>query len=136
MNVSLEIGCGAVFEIHIAAPCAIPSMPSVTRNDGMRAPVTSAPLIAPTASPTSSPATIPATSPWRWIVIAHTIAERPATEPTERSISAVEMTNVIATAMTAMIALCRAMLSRFVLFRKPSSASVIANTANSRTKPM
>jgi hypothetical protein len=38
-------------------------MPSVTRNDGMPMPTTSAPLIVPTAAPSSSPAAIPAANP-------------------------------------------------------------------------
>ena len=63
LNVSSRIGCGAESVIHCAVPWAIPSIPSVTRNDGMPRPTTSEPLIAPTVAPSSSPATIPAASP-------------------------------------------------------------------------
>jgi hypothetical protein len=46
------------------------------------------------------------------------------------------MTNVIATAITEMIAVWRKMLSRLVAVRKPSSARKIANRTKTATKPM
>jgi hypothetical protein len=124
LYVSLRIGWGSVFVTHIAVPWATPSIPSVTRNDGIAKTATSAPLTEPTTSPVTRPTTIPATIPWSWIVIAVVTDARPAVAPTERSICAAPITNVIATAMIEIVAVARRMLSRFVDVRNPLPCSV------------
>src|SRR3954467_11115603 len=116
---SLRIGCGAEAVIHWAMPAAMPSMPRVTRNDGIPRVLTRPPLMEPMTTPTARPATIPATRPQWDTAIAVQTLDRPATEPTLRSISAAEMTYVIATAITVTIAVCRKMLSRLLALRKP-----------------
>jgi hypothetical protein len=63
-------------------------MPRVTRNEGMPSRLTSDPLIDPTTTPTASPARIPGMIPHREIAMAVATLERPATDPTLRSISA------------------------------------------------
>ncbi len=130
------MGCGAVSVIHIATPRAMPSMPRVTRKDGMATIATSAPLMAPTRRPVSSPTASPGSSPKPSMVMAAVTEARPATAPTDRSICAAPMTNVMATAMTVMTAVWRNTLSRLVGFRKPESASVTAKKTKMMTKPM
>src|ERR671939_562507 len=132
----LRIGCGAEAVIHWATPAAMPSMPRVTRNDGIPSVLTRPPLMAPTTSPTARPATMPATRPHRDRAIAVQTLDRPATEPTLRSISAAAMTYVIATAITVMIAVCRNMLSRLLALRKPWLPSNTAKKRKTTTKPM
>ena len=61
---------------------------------------------------------------------------RPATAPTERSISPAESTKVMAIAMTAIIAVWRTMLRRLLGLRNPLSLSVAAKTRKITTKPM
>ena len=91
----------------------------------------------PTASPTPSPPSTPNTTfPVADRVSAVTTLDSPATEPTDRSIWAAPMTNVPATAITAMIAVWRTMFSRFAPLRKPSSPRVNAKAANTTTNPM
>ena len=78
LKVSLRIGIGAEAVIHMAMPLAMPSMPRVTRNDGIPTRVVSRPLISPTKAPTSSPAKAPATKP-NLVTVRAAIAElRPA----------------------------------------------------------
>src|ERR671928_493232 len=89
---SLRIGCGADAVIHWAMPAAMPSMPRVTRNDGMPSVLTRPPLMEPTTRPTARPAMMPAARPQRDRAIAVQTLDRPATEPTLRSISADAMT--------------------------------------------
>ncbi len=136
LNVSFRIGCGADAVIHWATPTAMPSMPSVTRNDGMLSSVTRPPLITPTTTPTPSPASTPATRPNCATVMAATTDERPATEPTDRSISAAEITKVTATAITVIVAVWRKMLSRLLPDRNPESPRSTANSAKTTTNPM
>src|ERR671932_527214 len=59
-------------------------------------------LTEPMTRPTARPAMMPATRPQRDRAIAVQTLDRPATEPTLRSISAAAMTYVIATAITVM----------------------------------
>ena len=59
LNVSCRIGTGADLVMSWARPNAIPSMASVTRNDGMPRNVTRLPLTMPTTSPTARPASTP-----------------------------------------------------------------------------
>ena len=60
----------------------------------------------------------------------------PATAPTERSISPEDSTNVIAIAITAIIAVWRTMLSRLFGFRNPLSFNVTAKNMKMITKPI
>ena len=136
LNESLRIGTGAELVIHWAVPTAIPSMPRVTRNDGIPSRLTSDPLIAPTTSPTTSPARIPGSTPQLEMVIAVTTLDRPATDPTLRSISAAEIANVIPTAMTVIVAVCRRMFMRLLLERNPSLRSITEKMRKTTTKPM
>jgi hypothetical protein len=83
--------------ISSADPSAMPSVPSVTMNDGMRAFVTRKPLNAPHAQPAASATASPASStprlspPSAFIAFAATTPEKTSTAPTERSIPAVMM---------------------------------------------
>ena len=70
------------------------------------------------------------------IAMATVTVANPATAPTDRSISPADRTKVIAMAMTAIIAVCRTMLSRLLGFKKPLSFSVSAKTTKIATKPM
>ena len=67
--------------------------------------------------------------------MAATTLERPATEPTLRSISADAITKVIATAITEIVAVCLKMFRRLLAVRKPLSLSVTENSRNSAAKP-
>ena len=68
------------------------------------------------------PGTVRVLTGWtRWLESALVTEPSPATEPTERSISAAEITKVTATAITAMIALWTTTFRRFVGLRKPAS---------------
>jgi hypothetical protein len=136
LNVSSRIGCGAESVIHWATPAAMPSIPSVTRNDGMLSMLTRVPLTVPTITPTARPTAIPATTPQSEIAMAVQTLARPATEPTLRSISAAEITNVTPTAMIEIVAACRKMLSRLFVDVKPRSPRVTANARKTTTKPM
>ena len=135
LKVSLRIGCGADAVTHCATPAATPSMARVTRNDGMRRNATRVPLMAPTTTPTARPARTPGTNPKSAIVMAAVTDESPAMEPTERSISAQAITNVMPTATTVMIAVCRRMFRRLAVLRKPSSLSRTAKVRNTTTNP-
>jgi hypothetical protein len=137
LKVSFRIGTGAEPVISWASPNAIPSIARVTRNDGMPRKVTRLPLTSPTTSPTASPASTPNRAlPVAPIASAAPTLASPAVEPTDRSICPAAMTNVIATAITEMIAVWRKMLSRLVAVRKPSSARKIAKRTKTAAKPM
>ena len=136
LYVSSRIGTGAVPVIHMATPVVMPSVPSVTRNDGMPARVTSRPLIEPTINPVSKPAKMPAATPNLEIVSAVATAPRPATAPTDRSISALEITKVMATAITEIVAVCRTMFKRLLPERKPYCPRPMAKATKITTKPM
>src|SRR5687767_13263431 len=103
------MGIAAVSEIHIAAPLAIPIMARVVRNVGIASRVDRKPLTRPTQRPVASPADTPAKGPPHAIARAVVTDESPATAPTDRSISPAERTNVMATAMIAIIEVWRAM---------------------------
>lgn len=121
---------------QIATPLAMPIIASVVRNDGMPIRVVSQPLKQPTAIQVARPAMTPPTGPATEIAIATLAVARPVTAPTERSISPADRTNVMAIAMTAIIAVCRTMFIRLSGVRKPLSFRVSANTGNITTKPM
>ena len=125
----------AVSLIHIATPRAMPIIASVVRNDGMPTRVVSMLLQKPTAKPVAMPTITPRNGPPMSIAIAVVTEARPATAPIERSISPAERTKVMATAMIAIIAVWRTMLSRLLGSRKPLSCSVTAKTRKMATKP-
>ena len=62
-KVSLRIGSDCRLFMLRAMPLTIPSIPSVTRNDGMRTLTAMAPLTSPMPAPTASAAAAPATNP-------------------------------------------------------------------------
>ena len=121
---------------HIAGPCAMPIMASVVRKEGIPTAVVSQPLTAPTRTPVPSPQRMPPAMPNWSMAIAVTTEARPATAPTDRSISPVDSTKVIVTETTAMIAVCLMMLSRLLGSRKPRSPSVTAKIRKIATKPI
>ena len=131
-----RIGIAAVALIHMATPRAMPIMARVVRNEGMPIPVVSQPLTAPTTAPVPRPQTIPPKMPKWSIPIAVATEARPATAPTDRSISAVPSTKVMATDTTAMMAVWRMMLRRLLGSRKPRSPRVAAKMMKMATKPM
>ena len=98
--------------------------------------VVSQPLNMPTASPVAMPAQTPTIGPPAAMPIATVTVASPATAPTERSISPAESTKVMAIAITAIIAVCRTMLSRLLGLRNPLSAKVTAKTRKMTTKPI
>ena len=120
----------------MAAPLAIPIIASVVRNDGIPTRVVSQPLNMPTTNPVASPANTPAIGPAIAMAMATVTVAKPATEPTERSISPADKTNVIAMAITAIIAVCRMMFRRLLGFKNPLSESVTAKIKNNTIKPM
>jgi hypothetical protein len=132
----LRIGIAAVPLIHMAMPRAMPIMASVVRKDGMPMPVVSHPLIAPTITPVPSPQRMPPAMPNWSIPMAVATDAKPATAPTDRSISPVQSTKVIVTETTAMIAVCRTMFKRLFGSRKPLSPNVAAKTRKITTKPI
>ena len=115
-----------------AIPLMTPSIPSVTRNDGMRTFTEMIPLRSPAATPTPTAASAPARNPAAVTTSAATRDDSATTDPTDRSISAAARANVIPTAITAMGAACRPMLSRFAELRNPSSWRMAAKTARMR----
>ena len=130
------IGMAAVLLTHIDKPVEIPIIASVVRNDGMPMRVVMRPLKKPTAAPVANPAAMPAGIPAARIVIAVTTEENPAREPTERSISPAARTNVMATAITAIIADWRTMLRRLFGLRNPWLLRVTAKIAKMQTNPI
>ncbi len=85
-----------------AAPRTTSSIASVTTNGGTRTRVTMSPLIAPTTRPTPNPTPTPAQVPQPCTsVSAHSTPDNPTTDPTDKSIPAVRITNVIPAAITA-----------------------------------
>ena len=113
-----------------------PIIASVVKNEGMPIFVVNQPLKTPTATPVARPAIIPANGPAKETANATVTLARPATAPTERSISPADNTNVIAIAITAIIAVCRTMLSRLLGFRNPLSFRVRANIRKIAIKPI
>jgi hypothetical protein len=114
----------------------MPLMASVVRKDGMPMRVVSQPLKQPTAMPVAIPAKTPAKGPATAMAMATVTVVRPATAPMLRSISPDDSTKVMATAITAIIAVWRMMFKRLVGFRNPLSARVTAKTAKITTKPI
>src|SRR5439155_9134876 len=102
-----------------AAPRAMLIMPSVAMNGGRRPIEIKTPLPIPHTRPTDNPIVNasgidrPAAR-----LLAITTPENARTEPTDRSIPAVIITNVIPAATTAIIEVCSAILSRFETVRK------------------
>ena len=130
------IGMAAVLLTHIDTPVEIPIIASVARNDGIPMRVVTSPLNRPTIIPVATPAATPAGIPAARIVSAVTTDEKPASEPTERSISPAARTKVIATAIIAIIADCRTMLRRLIGLRNPWLLRVAAKIAKMQTKPI
>ena len=120
---------------HIATPLAIPSMASVVRKDGMPIRVVSTPLKMPTASPVARPAHTPTKGPAASMAIAVVTVASPATAPIDRSISPAASTKVMATAITAIMAVWRMMLSRLFGSRKPLSNNAKEKITKMATKP-
>src|SRR4051812_10127750 len=84
LNASFRIGIGADLVMSWARPDAIPSMASVTRNDGMPRNVTRLPLTMPTTSPTARPASTPKSAlPVAEMASAAQTLARPATDHPE-----------------------------------------------------
>ena len=98
--------------------------------------VVSQPLKHPKAIPVAMPASTPARGPATAMAMATVTVVSPATAPMDRSISPDARTKVMATAITAIIAVWRTMFKRLVGFRKPLSAKVTAKTAKITTKPI
>ena len=113
-------------------PLITPSIPSVTRNDGMRTFTAMRPLRRPAATPTPTAASAPARNPAAVTTCAATSDDSATTEPTERSISAAASANVIPTAITAIGAAWRPMFSRLAELRNPSSCRMMAKAARMR----
>ena len=134
--VLLIIGIAAVLLTHIDKPVEMPIIASVVRNEGMPMRVVTSPLKRPTAAPVATPAATPAGAPAARIVIAVTTEENPASEPTERSISPVASTKVMATAITAIMADWRTMLRRLIGLRNPWPLRVTAKIAKMQAKPI
>ena len=109
------IGTGRVPVIVSATPERIDSIPSVTRKDGIRSQVTSNPEKAPTTPPKASVKRIAGIQPNpAWSISAPIMPDRLAIDPTERSISAEMITNVMPTAMIETIAVILRMASAVV----------------------
>ena len=78
----------------MAAPRAADIMARVTTNGGMRTLPTKKPFTNPASVPTPTPARIPTRVPCDLIIEAATTLTRAATDPTERSMPAVNITMV------------------------------------------
>ena len=61
---------------------------------------------------------------------------RPAIEPTDKSISPEDKTNVIATAIMAIIAVCLVMFKILFMLRNPLSYNVRAKKRKTKTNPI
>ncbi len=109
------------------------SVPSVTMNGGSRSRVTSRPLNAPAARPTTSPAASAAGAgrPFWLAVCAITIDVSTMTAPTDRSMPAVRMISVCATASVPTTATCCVTSDRLAGSRKRSLSR--PNTMIART---
>src|SRR5438093_6721582 len=133
-NVSEKPEMGRPCVNRSAAPRAMLIMPSVAMNGGRRPIEIKTPLPIPHASPTSNPIVNasgidrPAAR-----LLAITAPENANTEPTDRSIPAVIITNVIPAATTAIIEVCSAILSRFETVRKYGER--IQSTKHRLSKP-
>ena len=93
-------------------------------NAGTRSIVTAAPLIAPVIRPTTRPvSTASGSGRPRTRRSAQITPESPTTEPTERSMPAVRMTNVIPAARMAVNAFWRSTFDRFAGVKNESVAS-------------
>lgn len=99
MNVKLSGTSGVTgtpLVIMYIRPRPMLNVPSVAMKGGNWIQVTRNPLKQPTASPTNSPANTAETGPAPcWKASAVTSDDRPITEPTDRSIPPVIMTNII-----------------------------------------
>ncbi len=120
---------------HMAMPRAMPIIASVVRNDGIPTRVVMTPFATPITSPVANPPRMPKSGPPMSIAIAVATDASPASAPTDRSISPAERTNVMATAITAMTAVCRTMFRRLVGSRNPLSCRVSAKKMKMPIKP-
>ena len=113
-----------------ARPSATESVPSVTINAGTLALATSTPLTAPHAMPLSTAATRPAAAtpgplpPMAAITFAATTDENTSTDPTDRSMPEVMITNVIPTPSTAHTATFCDISEKLPVDRKRSPATM------------
>ena len=116
-----------------ASPRDMPRVPSVTTKGGTRASVISSPLIKPQASPPASATTSPRMitpqplPPTASIALAETTPANTSTDPTDRSIPAVMITNVAPTDRISSTDASVAMLRMFVLDAK-SAVCMIEKT--------
>ena len=117
-----------------AIPLMTPSVPRVTRKEGIRILTVIRPFTRPTTTPVATAATAPARNPWSPTTTAATSDESATVDPTDRSISADPRAKAIPTAITAMGAACRPMFSRLDPLRNPSSHRKSAKTARIETK--
>ncbi len=103
---------------------------------GTRSVVIVSPLKTPIAMPTSSPASTPASTPCPCTsTSAQTTPDRPTTEPTERSMPAVRITNVIPAARIAVNAFWRSTFDRFSAVKNASVVNArIRHSRPSATK--
>ena len=103
-----------------ARPRAIPNVPSVTINDGISPIVTSRPFTSSTVAPVAMAATIAIGQdrPSGPTMVPPTTALSARIEPTDRSIAAMQMTNVIPSAMMPMTDVASRMLIRLRMVRK------------------
>ena len=123
----------------MVTPRAITSIPSVITNGCSRPRVMPSPLIAPTSPPAATASTIAmghGTPPTD--AVAKVIAAKPRIEPTDRSMPAVRITNVIPTPRIPTIAACRATLAMLPGARKLGSSSVptITSTISASRIPL
>ena len=98
--------------------------------------VTKKPFRLPTTSPEASPASAPIGhgKPHDVIASAEISAESAAVDPTDKSSSPAEMTNVIAMAITVTMAVVRAILNRLVTLRNPLSPMVMLKNSSTTAK--
>ena len=114
------IGTGLPFVIVIVTPRAMTSMPRVMMNGCRRPFVMPSPFSAPTSAPAASAASTASgqTTPRGHERGAALIAAKPTIDPTDRSIPAVRMTNVMPTPMIPTMDAWRATLARLLIVRK------------------
>jgi hypothetical protein len=120
-------------------PLAMLSIPSVTTNGGTRKKATMDPFTSPSARPASRPIGTATYNGYcsPMLVLANTAAAMPPkakTEPTDKSIPPVRMTNVMPIASKPLMDVCRSTLRRLTVVRKCSLVS--ARAMHSRKNAM
>ena len=119
--------------IVIVTPRAMTSMPRVMMNGCRRPFVMPSPFSAPTSAPAASAASTASgqTTPAA-MSEASVIAAKPTIDPTDRSIPAVRMTNVMPTPMIPTMDAWRATLARLLIVRKAGDSKAPTTTSTSR----